>query len=142
MTGEALMRRVAAGFENADLRPLFEAIDERRIVWKSASTVPGAFRFSGVFEKRVGVVQVTSQIFASYAFRRMHLKEVTTSGDIVWGLVEVEADYWAPGEPPEAARPVQFECAVRWRLRSDKIVEHQCFFDTEALAVQQGRDAS
>jgi ketosteroid isomerase-like protein len=131
------MRKVAAAFERADLQPLFDAIDEK-IVWKAATTCPGLFRFSGEYQGAVGVTDVISNISKAYSFRRYEPKEFVSNDDVVWGLFEIEADYHPPGDPPPPSRLVKFECAVRWRVRNDKIVEHQSFFDTASLLLQQG----
>lgn len=31
------------------------------------------------------------------------------------------------------------ECAIRWRLSRNKIVEHQCFLDTASMLLQLGQ---
>lgn len=138
MTPEALMRDVAEAFENSDLRPLLEAIDNE-VVWKSGSTVQGFFRFGGEYTDYHGVMEVTSQIAMTYTFRRFKPKEIMSSGEIVWGLFDIEADFHEAGPDSQSAKPVQFECAIRWRVRENKIVEHQAFFDTAALLFQHGR---
>ena len=136
MNGELLMRKVAAGFEIADLRPLLDAIDDD-VVWKSGVVTPGVFRFGGVYRGRVGVVQVTSQIATSYVFRRLCPRETGSTGDLVWGLFDVEADHLPALAPSGPLKPVKFELGVRWRLRQGRIVEHRGFFDTSRLLSQQ-----
>jgi ketosteroid isomerase-like protein len=136
MTHEALMRKVVGAFAVADLQPLFDALDEN-IVWKSASTVGGTFRFGGEYSKIIGVKEVMSQIATAYSFHRFEPKEFIESGDIIWGLFEVEASYQPTGEPSAPSRPLQFECAIRWRIRDNKIAEHQAFLDTSSLLHQQ-----
>lgn len=130
------MRRLAEAFELADLRPLFDAIDDN-VVWKSAATTPGVFRFGGTYTNRAGVVQVMSQIASAYSIRRFQPKEIITRGNVVWGWFDVEADYRPGPGMSGIARRVEFEAAVRWRLKSGKIVEHQAFFDTQRVLRQQ-----
>jgi ketosteroid isomerase-like protein len=136
VSGEMVMRRVAAAFEKADLRPLFDAIDDD-IVWKSAAGEGGPFAFGGVYRNRAGVLEVTSHIAARYAFSRFSPREIVSSGDIVWGLFEVEGEYFAAAPGPRLGKPCRFDYALRWRLRRGRIVEHQGFFDTDALLRQQ-----
>jgi len=137
MTSEALMRRVMAAFEKADLQPLFDAVDDET-VWKSASGLKNNFRFAGEYKKHAGVIDVTSRISTSYYFWHFKPKEIISHGEIVWGLFEVEADYRPPNKPRQRPKYVIFECAIRWRVRDNKIIEHQAFFDTAALLDQQG----
>jgi ketosteroid isomerase-like protein len=137
---ETLMRQIVEAFETGDLRPLFDAIDEENIVWKSGSTNVGPFRFGGVYAKREGIVEVTSQIASKYKFRHYVPKEIIAKGDIVWGLFQVSGDFRLHGEN-SVTRPFEFECAIRWRVRDKKIIEHQAFFDTYALFKQlEGAD--
>jgi ketosteroid isomerase-like protein len=137
MTPEALMRKVTAAFEKADLQPLFDAVDDET-VWKSASSLKNGFRFGGEYKKRAGVIDVTSRISTSYYFWHFKPKEIISHGEIVWGLFEVEADYKPANKPKQRPRYVIFECAIRWRVRDNKIIEHQAFFDTASLLDQQG----
>jgi len=136
MTPEALMRKVSDSFAKADLKPLFDAVDDN-IVWKSGSLFEGIFRFGGVYEKRIGVFDVTLQITTVYFFRKIEPIEFVSAGDVVWGLFRIEADYMPRGDVNAPAKCVNFTSAIRWRVRGDKIVEHQAFFDTAGLLVQQ-----
>ena len=131
MTPEALMRRVATAFEKGDLEPLFEAIDDHT-VWKTASALSDMFRFGGEYKKRIGITEVLSRIATAYVFRRFEPMEIVASGEIVWGLFQVEADYRPTG------KKLKVEMAVRWRVRNGKIAEHQGFLDTASLLRQQG----
>ena len=79
-----LMRNVAAGIARSDLRPLLDAIHDE-IVWKSASTHEGLFRFSGEYRNRPGVLELLSQIAMDYTFHHFRPIEVLAGGDIVWG---------------------------------------------------------
>ncbi|HML11079.1 MAG TPA: nuclear transport factor 2 family protein [Stellaceae bacterium] len=132
MNGDVLMRRVAEAFEMADLRPLFDAIDDK-IVWKSAVTTTGTFGFGGVYRNRAGVVQLTTQVISAYNIERLRPKEIIESGNTVWGLFNVEGEF----RPSVAVGRFKCDYAVRWRLRRGKIVEHQGFVDTHALLQQQ-----
>jgi ketosteroid isomerase-like protein len=132
------MRDVAGAFEKSDLRPLLEAVDNN-VVWKSGSTVQGFFRFGGEYTEYHGVMDVTFQIAMTFTFRRFRPREIMSSGEIVWGLFEIEADYREAGRNSPSPKPVKFECAIRWRVRESKIIEHQAFFDTAALLFQLGQ---
>lgn len=135
MNGAVLMRAVAEGFEQADLTPLLDSVSDD-IVWKSAVTTPGWFRFGGVYRGRSGVVQLTAQLATAYLFHRLRPRDIVAKGDTVWGAFEVAADY-LPDRTSSFSRPIAFDCAFRWRLRRGKIVEHQGFLDTHALLLQQ-----
>jgi ketosteroid isomerase-like protein len=130
------MRKVAEAFEQADLKPLFDSIAEN-IVWKSGATKEGPFLFGGTYTGRLGVVEVTSLVSTGYVFRRFSPKEIVSSGDVVWGLFDVEGDYLLCGD--RTKRPFQMEFAIRWRVHGGKVVEHQSFFDTHALFKQQSK---
>ena len=135
-----LMRNVAEAFAQADLKPLFEAIAPD-IVWKSASTTEGPLLFGGTYLNRLGVVEVTSLISAAYAFSQFTPKELLSSGDTVWGLFSVTGEYFPPGRR-SLPKMLQFDCAIRWRLRDGKVVEHQAFFDTLAMLRRQDEQPS
>jgi ketosteroid isomerase-like protein len=137
MDGAELMRRVAAGFEKSDLQPLLEAMHDD-IVWKTASRQEGVFRFGGEYKGRAGVLNVMSQLAMDYTFRRLTPKEILASDDTVWGLCDAVLSFDPKGKPV-AANTVNLEIAIRWRLKDGKIIEHQAFFDTAALLIQQGR---
>jgi ketosteroid isomerase-like protein len=138
---EELMQRIVEAFEKADLRPLLSSIDENRIVWRSGSVRGGPFGFGGVYAQRGGVVELTSRLAAAYRFRHFTPKEIISKGNVVWGLFEVAGDFQPNGGSTGEARPFQFECAIRWRLLDNKIVEHQTFFDTDDLFRQLGAEA-
>jgi len=130
---ESFMRKIAVAFEQGDLRPLFDALDEQNVVWKSGSAGTGPFRFGGIFTRRAGVIEVTSSIASDYKISRFYPKEVISKGDIVWGLFDVDGEFMPTGKKSCEGHPFEFECAIRWRLHHGKIVEHQSFFDTDAL---------
>ena len=136
MSAEELMRKVAAAFEQGDLRPLLESIHPE-IVWKSASSNAGLFRFAGPHRDRSGVLDVTSKIAMDYTILRFHPREIIARGDTAWGLFDAQFGY-QPG-PDMARKAVDLEIAIRWRLKDGKIIEHQAFFDTANLLVQTGR---
>jgi ketosteroid isomerase-like protein len=130
-----LMRTIVAAFEKSDLQPLLNALHED-VVWKSASKREGLFSFHGEYRNRAGIQEVLSNISKDYTFHHMKPKEILAIGDVVWGLFDVGARYDAKGK---AAKPatVQLEIAIRWRLKDGKIIEHQAFFDTAHLLMQQ-----
>jgi ketosteroid isomerase-like protein len=133
---EALMRKIVAAFADADLRPLFDSVDDNT-VWNSGSLFEGIFRFGGRYQKRIGVFDVTLEITVVYFFRRFEPIEIVSNGEVVWGLFQVEADYVPLGQPQEAGKPVNLVLAIRWVVRNGKILEHQSFFDTAGLLAQQ-----
>jgi hypothetical protein len=137
MAPEELMRHVAEAFGNADLKPLFDAVDDNTI-WKAGSVFEGIFHFGGEYQKRIGVFDVTLQITTVYFFSRIEPIEIVSKGDVVWGLFDIEADYLPMGNARAEPRSVKMLCAIRWLVRNGKILEHQSFFDTAGLLVQQG----
>lgn len=137
MHSEELMRTVIAAFEKSDLKPLLEALHDD-VVWRSASRQPGPFSFHGDYRNRTGVVEVLSNIAKDYTFHHMKTKEITGGKDVVWGLFDVALLYDAKGKAVQA-KPVQMDIAIRWRLKDGKIIEHQAFFDTANLLMQQDR---
>ena len=134
---ETLMRKVCAAFEKGDLQPLLDSLHPE-IVWKAASTQPGLFRFSGKYEHRAGVRDVTSQIAMDYTFHRFSPREIVAKGDVVWGLFDAEIGY-QPRAGKDTSKHAILEIAIRWQLKDGKILEHQAFFDTASLLAQQGQ---
>jgi ketosteroid isomerase-like protein len=141
MKPEELMRKVMAGIEKSDLEPLLDALHDD-VVWKSASKEERVFRFGGDYQTKLGVIEALYQITMDYTVRHMWPKEILASGNVVWGLFDVELDYDTKGVDPvgkcEDIRSVELEMAIRWRLKDGKIIEHQSFFDTASLLIQQG----
>jgi hypothetical protein len=129
------MREIAGAFANSNLQP-FEAIDDK-VVCKSSNSVEGFFRFKDEYRNRAGVLEVTSKISSSYQIHRFAPKEIVSSGDTVWGLFDVEADY-GPANKKAVPKPLRFEYAIRWPRQNKKIVEHQTILDTAGLLAQQG----
>jgi ketosteroid isomerase-like protein len=128
------MQRVAKAFEQGDLDPLFSAIDEN-IVWKSAATRGGPFNFGGIYYKTDGVVELMSELTTEYFFHKFRPREILSSTERVWGLFDVEGEYLPLGA--RFGRPFEYECTIHWRMKGKKIIEHQTFFDTNALLRQQ-----
>ncbi len=133
------MRTVVAAFEKSDLRPLLDAIHDD-IVWKTASSQDGLFRFSGEYRSRDGIKIVLATLAKVYTFYRMKPKEIISSGDVVWGVFDAGLLFDPKGEN-EPKRNISLEMAIRWKLKDGKIVEHQAFFDTASLLAQQRRSA-
>jgi hypothetical protein len=106
------------------------------VIWRSASKQEGLFSFHGDYRNRAGVREVLSKISKDYTFHHMTPKEIVSAGDVVWGSFEVGVCYDAKGTGA-AERMVQLDMAIRWRLKDDKIVEHQAFFDTAHLLMEQ-----
>ena len=128
---EILMREVVRAFAEGDLRPLHDALDDD-VVW-TESTPASYVRFGGTRYHRAGVVEAEAHIFAAYVFRRFEPIEIVTSGDVVWGLFRIEATH----RPTD--KTVKTDYVARWRMRNGKIVEHQGFYDTAAVLMQQGQ---
>ena len=137
MDGAELMRTIAAAFEKSDLQPLFNAIHED-IVWKTASSQEGLFRFGGEYKNRTGLLLILATLSNDYTFYRFHPKEVLATGDVVWGHFDVGL-FFDPKRAGERRKDITLEMAIRWRLKNGKIIEHQAFFDTAALLMQQGQ---
>jgi hypothetical protein len=137
MTPEELMREVVAAFEKADLQPLLAAFEDET-AWKSASTIQGKVCLGREYQNRAGRIEILSHISAAYHFWRFKPKEITSLGEIVWGLFEVEADYMPINKPRQQPKYIIFECAIRWHARNNKIIEHKAFFDTDTLLIQRG----
>ena len=136
MDGAELMRKVVAAFEKSDLQPLYDAIHED-IVWKTASQQEGLFRFGGEYRDRPGLLAILSILSQNYTFYRFHPKEVIATGDVVWGHFDVGLFFDPKGEG-KPKKHITLEMAIRWRLKDGKIIEHQGFFDTASLLIQQG----
>jgi len=114
------------------------AAADANIVWKSGATKKGPFRFGGTYEKTPGLLEVLLEISTRYTFRRFEPKEIVCSGELVFGLFDVELDYRNSADGRLEPKPVATEFVLRWRVRDNKILEHQAFFDTASMLVQQG----
>jgi ketosteroid isomerase-like protein len=137
MDGAELMRNVAAGFEKSDLRPLLDAIHDE-IVWRTATKHEGLFRIDGEYKNRPGVLDVLSKISVDYTFHHLRPIEILAGGDVVWGHFDVGLSYDPKGKVG-AVKNINFEMAIRWRLKDGKIIEHQGFWDTASVLIQQGQ---
>jgi ketosteroid isomerase-like protein len=135
MSGADLMRSITSAFEEGDVKPLMAAIHPD-VIWKSASKCAGLFSFAGTHKDRVGVVEVLAKVATRYTFTRFQAKEIVEQGEVVWGVFDTRLLY----RPRHDASPksMTVEMALRWRIRDGKIVEHQAFFDTAYMLVQQG----
>jgi ketosteroid isomerase-like protein len=125
-----LMLSVFAALKESDLVPLFDALHPD-VVWK-ATAPKEFFRFGGTHRGIVGMREYTALLFSRYHFVRFQPKSVTAKGDQVFGLFEAEAKHRPSG------RNVKSDISIRWTVRDGKIVEHQGFFDTAAVLIQQG----
>jgi len=130
MAPEELVRIVGQALESADFEPLLNALSDD-IVWKSAATMKGFLRIGGQYTGRQGVEQWKSEFETDYAVRSITPKEVVVKEDVMWGLFWVDLLY-----RPTLAQ-VCFDCAVRWRLKNEKIVDHQAFIDTAAVLIHE-----
>ena len=135
---EQFMKTVVEAWGHADMRPVFDALDEN-VVWKSASTVDdGRFRFGGEHRGRDNVLALLSKISTAYFFSEYETKEIVSKGEIVWGLFRAKGNY-APVTGEQPPMRLELDTAMRWRVRNGKIIEAQTFFDTAALLAQQGQ---
>ena len=138
MDGAELMRKVVAAFEKSDLQPLLDAIHED-IVWKTATKKEGVFRFKGEYQKHSGIRELLAKISMDYTFHSLKPKEVLACEDIVWGLFDASLSFDQKARATVPRKTVELEIAIRWRLKDGKIIEHQAFFDTASLLIQQGQ---
>ena len=135
MDGPSLMCKVVAGFEKSDTGPLAAAMHEE-IVWKSANRHDNLFRFNGEYKTRARVIERLTDLFQNYTFHRFEPKEIIAVGDVVWGYFDVVLSFDPKGSGI-VSKYVDLEIAIRWRLKEGKIIEHQSFFDTASLLIQQ-----
>ena len=125
-----LMLSVMAALKDGHLEPLFAALHPA-IVWK-ATAPKEFFRFGGIHRGMAGMKEYTALLFSRYSFLALSPKSITASGDQVWGLFEARARHIPTG------RIVETDISVRWTVTAGKIIEHQGFFDTAAVLMQQG----
>ena len=107
------------------------------IVWKTATKHPGLFRISGEHKGRAGVLNVLSNISMNFKLHRFTPKEIIADRDTVWGHMDVSMTFDAKSKG-HLAKAIDMELAIRWRLKDGKIIEHQTYFDTASLLIQQG----
>ncbi|MEY4966927.1 MAG: hypothetical protein RL274_2510 [Pseudomonadota bacterium] len=130
LSNRKLMLSIIAAFKDSDLEPLFEALHPD-VVWKA--TAPREFfRFGGTQRGHAGMREYTALLFSRYHFVRFEPKIITAKGDQVWGLFEAEAWHRPSG------RYVKTDISMRWTVTDGKIAEHQGFFDTAGVLIQQG----
>ena len=137
MDGPSLMCKVVAGFEKSDMGPLLDVMHDE-IVWKSANRYDALFRSKGEYRTRPRVVELLTDLFRNYRFHRFEPKEIVAIGDVVWGHFDVVLSF-EPKRSGIVSKQVDLEIAIRWRLKDDKIIEHQSFFDTASLLIQQSQ---
>jgi ketosteroid isomerase-like protein len=125
-----LMLSVFRAFKESDLEPLFAALGDD-VVWKSTAP-PEFFRFGGTHRGRAGVKEFTALLLSRYHMLRFDPKLVVAQGDIVWGQFAAEAQHLPTGKIARA------DFSIRWVVRNNKLVEHQGFFDTAGVLMQQG----
>jgi len=130
MDNKNLMLTVLGAFQDGDLKPLFAALSPE-VVWK-ATAPKEFFRFGGIYHGIAGLHEYTALLSSRYHFTRFAPEIITANGDQVWGVFEVEALHQPSG------RYVRFDISIRWTVKGGKIVEHQCFFDTAGVLMQQG----
>jgi len=130
MAPEQLLRTVVQALQRADFKPLYDAIGDD-VVWKSAATMKGFFRFGGQYTGREGIEELIKEVETDYIVRSITPKEIVSRDDVTWGL------FWADLFYKPTSSQVCFDWAVRWRTRDGKLVEHQAFIDTAAVLVRE-----
>jgi len=130
LTNNSLMLSVLAAFRTGNLEPLFAALSSD-VVWKV--TAPKEFfRFGGTHKGIAGMKEYTALLFSRYHFTRLAPKTISAKGDQVWGIFDMEALHQPSG------RYVRSEVSIHWTVKNGKITEHQGFFDTAGVLLQQG----
>jgi ketosteroid isomerase-like protein len=130
VTNQALMLSVLEAVKDGNLEPLFEALSPD-VTW-IATAPKDFFRFGGTYHGLSGMKEYTALLFSRYHFVRLQPKVVTAKADQVWGIFEAEVLHQPSG------RYVQSDLSIRWTVKDGKIVEHQGFFDTASVLMQQG----
>ena len=130
LANNSLMLSVLGAFLKGNLEPLFAALSAD-VVWK-ATAPKEFFRFGGNYRGIAGVKEYTALLFSRYHFTRFAPKVVTAKGDQVWGIFDIEALHQPSG------RYIRFDVSIRWTVKAGQIAEHQCFFDTAGVLLQQG----
>jgi len=125
-----LMLTVLAAFQDGDLGPLFDALSPE-VVWK-ATAPKEFFRFGGTHKGIAGMKEYTALLFSRYHFTRLAPKTISAKGDQVWGIFDMEALHQPSG------RYVRSDVSIHWTVKNGKITEHQGFFDTAGVLLQQG----
>ena len=134
---EELMRRVSAAFEKGDLQPLLDSLHPD-VVWKAAATQAGLFLFRRpISSTGWGARCHLADRHELHTFQSFKPREIVAKGDVAWGLFDASIAY-KPLDGKDMPKGVDIEIAIRWRLKDGKIIEHQAFFDTASLLIQQG----
>jgi ketosteroid isomerase-like protein len=129
-----LMLSVVRAFCKGDLEPLFAALSED-VVWK-ASAPREFFRFGGTHTGINGMKEYTALLFSRYSFARFEPKHIVSQGDSIHGVFAAEAMHLPTN------KAVKSDISIRWTIKDGKIVEHQGFFDTAGVLMQQGELAA
>lgn len=116
--------------EQANFEPLYNSMSDD-VVWKSAATMKGFFRFGGEYRGRKGVEALVSEVETDYVLRSLTTREIVSKDDVTWGLFWVDMVY-----KPTLAQ-VSFDFVIRWRVQDGKVIEHQGFIDTAALLLHE-----
>jgi ketosteroid isomerase-like protein len=130
LSNNTLMLTVTSAFRDGNLDPLFAALSPE-VVW-TATAPKEFFRFGGTHRGLAGMKEYTALLFSRYHFIRFAPKTITAKGDQVWGVFDAEALHRPSG------KYVRSDIAIRWTVRHGKITEHQGFFDTAGVLMQQG----
>jgi ketosteroid isomerase-like protein len=135
---EQLMKTCMEAWGQADNAPVAGALHDD-VVWISANERWDArIRSGGIYKGRAFAIEQLSKLSTAYFNTRCVAKEIVSRGEVVWGIFQVTSTYTPVGSLKIVRRPVNWEMAMRWRVRNGKILEAQAFFDTAGLLLQQG----
>ena len=123
---EALMCAVFRALGRGRPEPLLDALHED-VVWKAAVAQKGLLPFGGEYRGRAGVAQFLAHFAKRYAFRQFEAREVLSREEVVWGLFDVQIEHIE--ERGSVPKILSGQVAARWRVRDNKILEHQGFGD-------------
>jgi len=130
LSNKNLMLSVFRAFKEGDVEPLYAALSQD-VCWKSYAP-PESFRFGGVRIGRAEVKAHISLVLSQYHFIHFDPTLIVTQGELVMGQFEIEARH------QRTNKIVQADISIRWTVRNRQIVEHQGFFDTAGVLMQQG----
>ena len=135
---EQLMKTCMEAWGHADNGPIAAAFHDD-MIWVSANARWDERLCSGGTHKgRALALAQLSKLSTAYFNTSCVAKEIVSSGDVVWGIFQITSTYAPVNNPNAVRKPVNWEMAMRWRVRNGKIVDAQAFFDTAGLLVQQG----
>ena len=122
----------------ADAGPVTAALHDD-VVWISANAQwDDRLCSGGVYRGRALAIAQLSKLSTAYFIKTCTAKEVVSKGEIVWGIFQMTGTYAPVSRPDTVPKSVNWELAMRWRVRDGKILDAQAFFDTQGLLLQEG----